>query len=561
MEVLEARSAGDVPDLLRKVREAAELGLTAAGFVAYEAAPAFDPALRVVSGVSTPLAWFGLFRGHRRTVLPEPPTERGAEANGWLPSLSAAEHAAGVAEIRRRIARGDTYQVNYTFRLDAGIDGDPRDFFLRLVRSQRAPFSAYLDTGRWVICSVSPELFFRREGDRIVCRPMKGTAPRGRTTREDEERALWLQGSTKNRAENLMIVDMVRNDLGRIARPGTVRVSELFSLERYDSVHQLTSTVEAETGANLEEVFAALFPCASVTGAPKVKTMEIIAGLESRPRGVYTGAIGYAAPGGRQCFSVAIRTVTLDRPTGRAVYGTGGGVVWDSSAEEEYRECRTKALVLLEPRPRLSLLESLAWRPMGGYFLLRRHLDRLADSARYFGMTIDRSEILTRLRRLALDLPPRVCKVRLVVDAEGGIRLETRELGRRPSRWRVATAAAPVDRSHRYLFHKTTAREVYDRARRERPGFDDVILWNREGEVTESTVANLVARLEGRLVTPPVDCGLLPGTLRGELLDRGVVTESVIRLGDLAAAEELYLINSVRGWIEIDLDRGVDSTE
>lgn len=560
-EMLQADSPEQVRDVLERVEQATREGLTGVGFVAYEAASAFDSSLVTRPADGTPLAWFGLFRTVRPLKLEEWAVENGIERNpvhrgttSWRPSLSVREHEAAVSEIHRHIALGDTYQVNLTFRLDARLREDAAELFLGLVRSQPVPYSAFLRTREWAICSVSPELFFSRTSSgRIVCRPMKGTAPRGRTTREDAERADWLRGSKKNRAENVMIVDMVRNDLGRIARPGTVRVQRLFELERYHSVHQLTSTVEAESEASLADLFAALFPCASVTGAPKVRTMELISELENRPRGVYTGAIGFAGADGSTTFSVAIRTVWIDRLAGRAVYGTGGGVVWDSSAEEEFRECRTKALVLLEPRPEFSLLETILWRPRSGCFLLERHLERLASSAHYFDYPLDGTEVRRRLAALSAELPPAQHRLRLLVGPSGDIRLEAQQIEPTTANWRVALAQNPVDREDRFLFHKTTFRKPYERATIERPGFDDVLLWNAEGEITESTVANVVIHRAGRRLTPHQDCGLLAGTLRQELLDRGLIEEAVVTTRDLVDAERVSLINSVRGWIDVDL--------
>ncbi|HUF77543.1 MAG TPA: chorismate-binding protein, partial [Thermoanaerobaculia bacterium] len=446
------------------------------------------------------------------------------------------------------------------------------------------------------VCSVSPELFFSRRGRKLLCRPMKGTAPRGRSAEEDLGLAEELRRSPKERAENLMIVDMVRNDLGRIARPGSVRVRRLFAVERYATVQQMTSEVDAESDAGLAEVFAALFPSASVTGAPKVRTMELLAALETTPRGLYTGAIGYVAPGGEARFSVAIRTAWIDRgaaagPSGDGArspgagdeqgpwleYGTGGGIVWDSDPARELAETRTKALVLvraLEGRPvaepALRLLETILWRPDTEFALLERHLARLAASAAELGFALDLDLVRSRLAALASELDARSrprwrLRVRLLAGPAGELALEPRPLEplRRP--WTVALAAEPVDRRDPYLRHKTTRRELYERALGEArartvreigtreapaaPGLDDVLLWNREGELTESTVANLVLRLDGRLVTPPAASGLLPGTFRAELLARGRVEEQALTVADLARAEAIYLVNSLRGWI------------
>lgn len=604
--VLRARRAEDVPALLREVEAAAAAGLWAVGFVAYEAAVGFDPAL-VTHGPPSdgrspvPAAWFGLFAGP--TVEAALPASPGGPfpAVSLRPTLSDPAYLAGVRSIRAAIARGDTYQANLTYRLRGSLAGGPEPLalFAALHRRQPAPLAAYLELGAEAVCSVSPELFFRRRGRHLLCRPMKGTAPRGRTPAEDRELAAALRRSTKERAENLMIVDMVRNDLGRIARPGSVRVRSLFDVERYPTVLQMTSGVEAESAAGLAEVFGALFPSASVTGAPKVRTMEILAALETSPRGVYTGAVGFVGPGGDARFNVAIRTAWIDRgdrppwtseggddaaggaPGGPWIeYGTGGGVVWDSVPEDELAETRTKALILeraLEGPParseaaglragRFRLLETLLWRPGASYALLERHLQRLAESAGFFGFPLDPDEVglhLDRLdRRLREDRSGEGCRhrVRLLVDASGSVSVEVRPLERTRRPWRVAPAPEPIDPADRFLFHKTTRREVYERAlaggRRRWPGLDDVVLWNPAGELTETTVANLVLRLGGELLTPPVGAGLLAGTLRAELLARGRIREATLSLADLARAEGLFLINSLRGWIPARLAEG-----
>ena len=414
--------------------------------------------------------------------------------------------------------------------------------------------SAYVDLGRHALCSASPELFFRLEGDQIVSRPMKGTAARGRTLKEDEGQAAWLRQSVKNQAENLMIVDMVRNDLGRIAHPGTVRVPRLFELEKYPTLYQLTSTVAARTDASLEEIFAALFPCASITGAPKIRTMHLIRRLEKQPRGIYTGAIGWVGPGRRACFSVAIRTVQIERAAGTATYGTGAGIVWDSEAETEYRECLTKAQLLTRSPDEFSLLETLRWDSEGGFALLERHLQRLRDSARYFDYRYRRDEVTVQLLGLSERLPPAPHRVRLLLRSDGEVRLESEPLSQKPPSWRVAIAGSTLDRNDPFLFHKTTRRAVYDKARAEFPALDDVILCNQEDELTESTMANLVLKIGGELLTPPIDCGLLPGTRRAELLAKGRLREAVLPRAALLEAEEVWLINSVRGWIRAELE-------
>ncbi|GAB4198266.1 MAG: aminodeoxychorismate synthase component I [Roseiflexaceae bacterium] len=543
--VVEARTLGEVQPALRRIEGLVEgEGLYAVGFLAYEAAPAFDPALEA-HPAEGPLLWFGLYSHAEPFELPPPPR---AETLDWQPAQSRAAYLQAIKRIKALIGAGDTYQVNYTTRLRAPFDGDAWALFLQLAHAQPSPYAAFIDTGDWALCSVSPELFFRLEGRALSARPMKGTAARGRTLAEDEARAAWLRSSEKNRAENVMIVDMMRNDLGRVARTGSVHVPELLTVERYPTVWQMTSTVMAETDAGLPSVLAALFPCASITGAPKARTMQIIRELEPTPRRVYTGCIGSYAPGRRAQFSVAIRTVLVDRAAGLAEYGVGGGIVWDSIGAEEYDECLLKARVLTTPRPSFALLETLLWQPGSGYALLDRHLARLADSARYFGVPLDPAVARRTLEDLAATLPHTGRRVRLLVSLDGTPRCEHTPLPPTPDRpVLLGLAPTPVDSANPLLYHKTTARQVYEAALAACPGCDDALLWNERGELTETCIGNLALRLDGALLTPPVDSGLLPGTLRAELLEQGLLCEQTLTLADLERCEELFVLNSVRG--------------
>lgn len=549
--VICARNLQEVLAALGEVEAETERGRWAAGFVTYEAAPAFDPALSVHGEDSDlPLLWFGIYAAPRRVA--GPPDAAEGEPIPWLASVSEQAYNAGFAQIKARIAAGETYQVNYTFRLRAPFNADAWELFSRAVHAQGSGYPVYADTGDWVACSASPELFFTLDGDKLVSKPMKGTAARGLRLADDLARAEWLRGSEKNRAENVMIVDMVRNDLGRIARTGSVRVPRLFDVEKYRTVWQMTSTVEAETSASLTGIFKALFPAASITGAPKARTMQIIRALESGPRRLYTGTLGYIAPGRRAQFNVAIRTVLLDRRSGQAEYGLGGGIVWDSENRDELQEAYTKAKILTQPAQRFSLLETLCWNPGRGFDLLEAHLARLADSAAYFDFPIDLEMIRGKLGQLAESLPPAPQRIRLLLDAQGVSSVEAALLAPLPTPYRVKLAARPIQSNNRFLYHKTTQREVYEQARL--ADCEDVLLWNERGEVTESAIANLVVQKNGDWLTPPVECGLLPGTARAQLLAAGKIREAVIRVEDLPLCEMLFLLNSVRGMWAVTLE-------
>ncbi len=545
---LAAYSPADVLAVLREVEREAAAGRVAIGCVAYEAAPAFDPALCVHAPGELPLAWFAVFDGEPESDHAHPETAP-VSALRWRPAVDRSAYRAALDRVRAWIAAGDTYQVNYTYSTRADFHGDAWTFFQSMANAQPTEFGAYLDLGRFAIASVSPELFFRLDGDRIVTRPMKGTAGRGLWFADDEQRAAALRASPKERAENVMIVDMIRNDLGRIARVGSVEVASLFDTERHPTVWQMTSTVEARTDAALPEIFQALFPSASVTGAPKVRTMEIIRELETGPRGVYCGAIGWVGPGRRAQFSVGIRTATIDRESRTATYHVGSGITWDSIVEAEQDECRLKAGVLRRCRPSFDLLESLRWE--GGFARLDRHLERLRDSAAYFAFEFDETAIRAALDERARTLQE-PSKVRLLLTRRGRVSVEAQPLAT-PRVVRLGVASEPIDATDVFLYHKTTRRVVYDNARVMRPDCDDVILWNERGEVTESSIANVCVRHGDVWFTPPVSAGLLPGVMRGELLREGRIRESRLPLADLHAADEIALVNSVRGWMPASL--------
>jgi para-aminobenzoate synthetase / 4-amino-4-deoxychorismate lyase len=548
-----AHSVAEVRPALRAVQQAVAAGCYAAGLIAYEAAPAFDPALHVRDPGRLPLLWFGIFR-QPLPVLPQP-SDGAFRLSAWQPSISRATYHRHVAAIRQAIAEGETYQTNYTLRLRARFAGDDWAFYQRLRAAQRADYCAYLNLGRLRVLSASPELFFRLDGAEITARPMKGTAPRGRWLDEDRSQAAWLAASTKNRAENLMIVDLLRNDLGRIAAVGSVRVPQLFTIERYPTLFQMTSTVAAtvQPGTTIEDLFAALFPCGSITGAPKASTMKLIARLEDSPRGVYCGAIGFVSPRHEAVFNVAIRTVVIDTATASAEYGVGGGITWDSTAEDEYAEALTKAALLTEPAPGFALLETLRLEA-GSYTLLERHLDRLRESAHFFDIPLALPELRAALDRHRDQAPSTAQRVRLLVAQNGAIRIESTPLPELSLQQQpVALAATPISRRDRFLFHKTTRREIYDAHRRLRPELFDVLLWNEEGELTEFTIGNLVIEQDGICWTPQRASGLLAGTLRAELLAQGRIHERALTSADLNAAERIWLINSVRGWVPVYL--------
>jgi para-aminobenzoate synthetase/4-amino-4-deoxychorismate lyase len=549
--IVSARTIQEVVPALRAVESACrERGRHAAGFISYEAAPAFDSAFETKPAEDFPLLWFGIYDEPEERLLEEfatadlPPAGR-----PWEPSISTSRYLEIIDELQELIRSGETYQVNFTYRLRSRFDSPLRFWpaFWRLAADQQPPFGAYLDTGEWIVCCASPELFFQRNGSIIESRPMKGTAARGLWFEQDVDQAKRLRASEKERAENVMIVDMVRNDLGRIARPGSVRVTRLFDVERYPTVLQMTSTVSAESDASLGDVMSALFPAASISGAPKSATLRIIREVECSPRRIYTGTIGFIEPSGRAQFNVAIRTILVNAATGEAEYGIGGGIVADSKGCQELAESRLKSKVLERSGPEFDLLETLLWRPGEGYLLLEYHLKRLRQSAEYFGFSLDPRAVETQLRGLAAGLEPIPQRIRMLVSRRGAVRLTATAQDPSEKFPALMLAAQPIDQEDPFLYHKTTNRIAYQRALAGRPGFADVLLFNENDEITETTIANVVVEIDGELFTPPLECGLLPGTFRAWLLDQGKVRERRISLEDVMASGRLYLANSVRG--------------
>ncbi|MDZ4184925.1 MAG: aminodeoxychorismate synthase component I [Desulfuromonadales bacterium] len=560
IKVLRADALAEVAPAFAALEAAVAAGYHAAGFVAYEAAAAFNPDLPIGAPPKTPLLWFAIF-AERREVATLPrnsPLRLPVLPRTTIPD--AAGYEAAITAIHAAIADGETYQVNYTLRQRFVAPEDSTALYSTLCQTQQAPFCAHIETGDLSIVSASPELFFARQGEKIVMRPMKGTARRAAESAADLAVRSALAASPKERAENLMIVDLVRSDLSRLAITGSVQVESLFDVESYPTVHQLTSTVSAQLApaTTTFQIFSALFPCGSVTGAPKRRTMEIIRDLEAAPRGLYCGAIGFVSPQ-ESVFSVAIRTVVIDHESGEAELGIGSGVTSDSSCAAEYAESFAKSRFLdIDPTP-FSLIESLRRQETGGYFLLERHLQRLAASAEYFAFSWNRNAVLTELQQCDAELHG-AHKVRLLLAQDGTVTLCAEPLPAARRRFPLTMLLSPqrVQADDPFLFHKTTRRDLYNAERGRFPGVDEVLFCNDAGEVTEGSLHNLVLRQGGRLLTPALACGLLPGTLRGELLERGILHEAVLTDRDLRAAEGLWLINSVRGWRRAIL---VDSEE
>jgi len=567
--VLTASSGADVAALTQELEGATRRGRYVAGCLSYEAGYPFVELDRP-SDAQQPVAWFGVYESPTRLAPGDvdaglSTVDGSASVHDVAFGVSREEYLKAVSTVRRHIGKGDVYQINYTAPLYFELQGDPRVLYRRLRARQHVPYGAYLNLGSRSILSLSPELFFRRDGDRVIARPMKGTIRRGRSLSEDRRLRDQLQSDPKNRAENLMIVDLLRNDLSVCCRLGSVTVPSMFETTSYETVTQMTSTVEGRLreGVGLPSLLRALFPCGSVTGAPKRRAMRLIRQLERAPRGAYCGAIGMAAPDGTALFSVAIRTVELDGTSGKM--GVGSGIVWDSDPEAEYEESRLKGTFLTgtrsdqesDPPQELKLIETMR-HDENGIRLLERHVNRLADAATYFSFPFDEHRFR---RRVDAETSRRAeagpLKVRVTLDRWGRLSVSTTQIESNVSvPWRLTIADERVDPTDPYFYHKTTRRAVYDRALEaaREDGYDEAVLLNENGEVTEGTYTNIFIRRGDELWTPPVESGLLAGVYRDHVLEgRPEAKEHVITVTDLQEASEIYCCNAVRGWCAADL--------
>lgn len=546
-----ATSPDEVAGALDRLRAATRDGLWAAGFIGFEAGFALEPRLRPRFRPPTdglPLLWFGLFE-HRRRLGPDEvqalfPDYRASVAQVG-PRVGSAAHFAQVRAAQELIASGDIYQANVTFPVDVDFAGHPLALYRVLREAQAAPHGALVHTGAAWALSCSPELFFALADGKLTTRPMKGTAARAPIAADDDEAVAALASDPKNRAENLMIVDLLRNDLSRVAAPGSVDVDALYRIETYPTVHQMTSTVTARLAPGLDaiDVLRALFPCGSVTGAPKIRAMEVIADLEPEPRGLYTGSIGRIGPDGSADFNVAIRTLVVNS-TGQATLGLGSGIVADSEPAAEWDECLTKAAFLTRYRRGFDLIETLRFDPADGLARLGGHMERLAASAAHWRFDLNLHHVLNQLQATVgrLTAPARV---RLLLAADGEIAVHAAPLPPSPGEpVEVALARLGVASDDPRLFHKTSDRDFYDAPRRASGAFE-LLFINQSGELTEGSFTSLFVPRDGKLLTPPLSSGLLPGVLRAELLARGEAVEAALTPSDLP--DEFFIGNSLRG--------------
>ena len=549
-EVFVAKSIEDIPPLLQKLDEAPRKNLYAAGYFGYECGYAIESKLLSIApkGTSTtPLAWFGFY--HEPVVF-DYVQEPVPKISLPTPSLNISEndYLDRFRKVKAHIKLGNTYQVNLTTRLRWQNNVDGGSLFNHLMSVQPVEFGAFINIGDIQILSASPELFFRRKNNHIIARPMKGTATRGFSITEQRENAKWLANDEKNRSENIMIVDLLRNDLRRICQANSVNVTDLCVVEIYPTVLQMISSISGQLRSSVaySDIFRALFPCGSITGAPKVRTMQIIREVEDTPRGVYTGTIGFISPFDEAVFNVAIRTLVLADGIGEM--GIGGGIVWDSDAEEEYNECLLKAKFLNLTSAKFDLIETILWD--GEYKFLSEHISRLSASAEFFGYLFDLSQVISRLKMAARSFPSTLQRVRVLLSSDGRIQISNSVIKlSKPSRGiTVLLSSRCTDPNDLFLRHKTTHRPLYDSefCNAQSAGYDDAIFLNCHGHLTEGAIHNIFIVTGGKWITPPVSDGLLPGILRGSMFE-GRITERSVTLEDLISADEVYLGNSVRG--------------
>ena len=547
---LKTKDIKEVKHLLAEVEAYQNQGYYAVGYVSYEAAPAFETKFEVIDGplMSEYLLYFTI----HETVQTEPipltykPTDL---PKSWQELTSAEEYKAAIEQIHHHIRQGDTYQVNYTVQLQQNLTADPFAIYNRLVVEQNAHYNAFIQHDDVTIISISPELFFKKDGDRLTTRPMKGTTNRGLTTETDLKQAQWLAQDQKNRSENMMSVDLLRNDMNRISKIGSENVKRLCQVEQYSTVWQMTSTIETQLlpNSSLSDVFQALFPCGSITGAPKIATMEIINKVEKQPRGVYCGAIGILVPQGPSIFNVAIRTLQMEGT--KAVYGVGGGITWDSKWEAEYEETKQKAAVLYRQNPRFDLI-STGRVHQGKLLFLEEHMKRLQESSRYFDYPFNKEKVKKQVEDLCQSLDfDTDYRLKMSLAKDGELTFEHNQLTGLADDFcqaRLVEQTYPLDSP--YTYFKTSYRPHISL------GPHEQIYYNQKKELLETSIGNLVLKIEDQLYTPPIRLGLLNGIYRQNLIANNQVTERVLTLDNLKQAQAIYGCNAVRGLYELKVD-------
>lgn len=548
---LKTRNLDQVEALLREVEAYQEQGFYAVGYVSYEAAPAFEKKFAVHPAplMGEYLLYFTIHEEVETLPFPEDYEAVDLPAN-WKEEVEAPAYQEAIKTIHHHIRQGDTYQVNYTVQLSQELKADPLAIYNRLVVEQKAHYNAFIQHDDVSILSISPELFFEQDDRLLTTRPMKGTTRRGLTNQEDLQESAWLKADPKNRAENMMIVDLLRNDMNRISEIGSEQVTRLCQVEQYSTVWQMTSTIESRLRpeVDLVQTFRALFPCGSITGAPKISTMEIIHKTEKAPRGVYCGTIGILLPRGKRIFNVAIRTLQMQGT--KAIYGVGGGITWDSKWEGEYQETKQKSAVLYRQEPRFELLTT-GLIHQGELSFLEQHLTRLREASRYFAYPYNEPKLLNDLQEELARLESNLdYRCRIALHKNGTFHLVITELTDLPASYLQAQLTEQkLDLATPFTYFKTSQRDHLSQSNHEQ------IFHLPDGTLLETTIGNLVLEIEGQLYTPPAHLPLLDGIYRRHLLETQQVEEKLLTLNDLTDADRIYACNALRGLYELDFQR------
>ncbi|ORP08104.1 aminodeoxychorismate synthase, component I [Streptococcus mitis] len=546
---LKTRNLAQVKELLARVEDYQQQGYYVVGYVSYEAAPAFEEKLAVHPAplLGEYLLYFTVHDSVEKSSIPLTYDEVDMPSN-WQEVTSKKDYEKAIAQIHHHLRQGDTYQVNYTVQLKQAVTANPFAIYNRMVVEQEAGYNAYVEHDEMAVISMSPELFFEQKGRDLTTRPMKGTTKRGLTNQEDLDQAAWLEQDPKNRSENMMIVDLLRNDMNRLSEVGSEHVECLCQVEQYSTVWQMTSTIKSRLRENVDlvEIFRSLFPCGSITGAPKIATMEIIKDLEPQPRGVYCGTIGLLLPNGRRIFNVAIRTIQLYK--GQAIYGVGGGITWDSTWESEYREVHQKAAVLYRKQARFQLITTgkISQKQL---MFEEQHLERLRKASRYFAFPFDSENLKQKIEEEchACDANQDY-RLRISLSKSGEIEVDRRVLTPlSPSFCQAKLCLKEANLQQAFTYFKTTHRPHLIM------GDQEIIYHTADGKLLETTIGNLVLKMDGKLYTPPSQLGLLQGIYRQNLLESGQVKEKVLTIEDLKGSEAIYGCNAVRGLYELSV--------
>ena len=546
---LKTRDLAEVTDLLAQVENYQEKGYYVVGYVSYEAAPAFEKKLSVHKAplLGEYLLYFTVHDSVEKSSIPLTYEEVYLPSN-WQEVASAEDYEKAIAQIHHHLRQGDTYQVNYTVQLKQELSANPLAIYNRMVVEQEAGYNAYVEHDDMAVISMSPELFFEQNDRELTTRPMKGTTKRGLNDDDDLKEAAWLEQDPKNRSENMMIVDLLRNDMNRLSEVGSEHVERLCQVEQYSTVWQMTSTIKSQLRPDIDlvEIFRSLFPCGSITGAPKIATMEIIKDLEPQSRGVYCGTVGLLLPNGRRIFNVAIRTIQLHRE--QAIYGVGGGITWDSTWESEYREVHQKAAVLYRKQARFQLITTGKISQKNLLFE-EQHIERLRKASRYFAYPFDPEILRQKIEEecQACDLHQDY-RLRISLSKSGEIEVDRQILTPlSPSFCQAQLCLQEANLQQAFTYFKTTHRPHLSLGEQEK------IYHNTRGELLETSIGNLVLKIAGKLYTPPIRLGILPGIYRQHLLETGQLEEKVLTLADLAQAEAIYGCNAVRGLYELSM--------